>query len=84
MDTLDWTLLVSVVAALVWVVRGKLESKFAASQLWLSLAAERDRCVAAAVGEFLSGETEEPEDAAYNHAIRDCIEAIRELPVPDR
>ena len=82
MDTLDWIFVISVATVVTWVVRGSLETKFAASQLWLALEAERDRCVAAVTGELLTGDREAmgAEDIAYNAAIEDCLGAIRKLP----
>ncbi len=81
---METALYISIVAALVW-VGGKLESKFAASQLWLALEAERDRCVAAVTGELLTGDRQAmgAEDIAYNAAIEDCLGAIRKL-LPDK
>lgn len=40
-------------------------------------ARERQACIEAAEGERLTGETGEPEDEAYNNAIRDVVAALR-------
>ena len=43
------------------------------------LAAERERCVSACVGEYLEGPLETDGDRAYQRGIDDCVIAIRAL-----